>query len=205
MKSNWIASVVLAAACMAPAVFAQGMPGATVRADGPPPMADKGLSPEERKARMEACKADPEKCRAERRARREQWCKENPQRCAEMKQKMEQRRAECEANPEKCRAEKRARRDQWCKENPQRCEEMKKRTQEQKRPDKGAALERFKRADTDGNGVLSRAEAEKSLPRLYRRFDHVDANRDGQISLDELAAARKARLERRRAVERREI
>lgn len=173
----------------------QGVPGATVRPEGAPP--GKGLSPEERRARMEACKADPEKCRAEKKARREQWCKDNPQRCAEIKQKMEQRRAECQANPEKCRAEKKARMEQYCKENPQRCEDMKKRMQERGADKKGAFIERFKRADKDGNGAISRAEAEQSIPRMARRFDGLDANKDGQITMDELAAARKARMEKR--------
>lgn len=173
----------------------QGVPDATVRAEGAP--SGKGLSPEERRARMEACKADPEKCHAERKARREQWCKDNPQRCAEIKQKMEQRRAQCEANPEQCRAEKKARMEQYCKDNPQRCEDMKKRMQERGADKKGAFIERFKRADKDGNGAISRAEAEQSIPLLARRFDGLDANKDGQITMDELAAARKARMEKR--------
>lgn len=176
----------------------QGVPGATVRAEGPPP-AGKGMTLEERQARMEACKADPEKCRAERKARREQWCKDNPQRCAEIKQKMAQRRAECQADPEKCRAEKKARMAQYCKDNPQRCEAMKNRMQERGADKKGAFAERFKRADRDGNGAISRAEAELSIPRLARRFDRFDANKDGQITMDELAAARKAHMERRGA------
>ena len=56
---------------------------------------------------------------------------------------------------------------------------------------------RFKRADTDGNGVISRAEAEKHMPRLARHFDRVDANRDGHITREEMASVRKALFEQR--------
>ena len=126
-------------------------------------------SAEARKARMEECKVNPEKCRAERQAKREQWCKEHPARCKEMAERREQRMAECKANPEKCRAEKKAHFEQ-----------------------------RFKRADTDGDGRISRAEAEIAMPRLARHFDRIDANKDGQVTFDEIAAARKAFFEQRR-------
>ncbi len=52
------------------------------------------------------------------------------------------------------------------------------------------AAERFKRADSDGNGTLSRAEAEKGAPRFAKHFDAIDANRDGQVSPAEIAAWR---------------
>ena len=52
---------------------------------------------------------------------------------------------------------------------------------------RGAAMERLKQADTDGNGLISRDEA-KSLPRLAKHFDEIDANHDGQLSQDELRA-----------------
>lgn len=50
----------------------------------------------------------------------------------------------------------------------------------------------FGKADADGNGALSRAELEKSLPHLALKFDQIDTNKDGQLSRDELSAARKA-------------
>ena len=121
---------------------------------------------------MAQCKADPAKCAAERQARFEQMCKDNPARCKEMKEMraaMEKHRAECKTNPEKCRVERQAKFEQ-----------------------------RFKRADTDGNGTISRAEAEKGLPRLARNFDRIDANKDGQVSREEIAAARKAFFEKRK-------
>ena len=47
----------------------------------------------------------------------------------------------------------------------------------------------FKKLDTDGDGRISRAEAQAS-PRLAQHFDEIDANKDGFITPDELAAAR---------------
>lgn len=54
---------------------------------------------------------------------------------------------------------------------------------------------RFARADTDRNGVLSRAEVDRGLPGIAPRFNEVDRNRDGNLSPDELrtwSANRKA-------------
>ncbi len=59
--------------------------------------------------------------------------------------------------------------------------------------------ERFKKADTDGDGALSKAEAEKSIPRLAKHFDEIDANRDGKITQDEMKASmEKHRAERKK-------
>jgi Ca2+-binding EF-hand superfamily protein len=145
-------------------VFAALVPLAAMAADGPAGRMDgKGASPEERKARMEVCNANPEKCHAEREARREQLCKDNPVRCKEVQDRRERRMAECKANPDKCRADKKAHFEQ-----------------------------RFKQADTDGDGRLSRAEAEQAMPRLGQHFDRIDADKDGHVTLEEMAAARKA-------------
>jgi Ca2+-binding EF-hand superfamily protein len=51
---------------------------------------------------------------------------------------------------------------------------------------------RVKAADTDGDGTISRAEAEKALPGLARNFDAVDADKDGKVTVAELDAARTA-------------
>jgi len=104
------------------------------------------------------------KSAADRKARFEQWCQDNPEKCREAKAKAQQRREECKANPEKCRAEAQARSE-----------------------------ERFKRADANGDGRLSREEARKSMPQLARDFDRIDANKDGFVTTEELAAARKPR------------
>jgi hypothetical protein len=50
-------------------------------------------------------------------------------------------------------------------------------------------MARLKAADTNGDGLISKAEAQASLPRLYKHFDEIDTNHDGQISPDELKAA----------------
>lgn len=42
----------------------------------------------------------------------------------------------------------------------------------------------FKRADTNGDGKLSRSEADH-LPAIAARFEQVDANRDQFISMEE--------------------
>ncbi len=170
MKIN---KLLLVAAMLAMPVFAaEGVPGATEGAK--PPYGQHGAMREacradpqkcraEAQARHEACSADPGKCRQERMARREKMCADNPEKCREIKARMEQRRAQCQADPEKCRKEHQERADA-----------------------------RFKKSDADGNGKLSRAEAEKGMPRLARHFDAIDANKDGQLTRDELDAARKA-------------
>jgi hypothetical protein len=53
----------------------------------------------------------------------------------------------------------------------------------------GARFERLKQADVNGDGMLSRSEAQ-ALPRLAERFDVVDADRDGQLTRAEMRAAR---------------
>jgi Ca2+-binding EF-hand superfamily protein len=62
----------------------------------------------------------------------------------------------------------------------------------------GHGAERFKQADTNGDGLVSRDEA-KALPRLAKNFDAIDANRDGQVSADEMRAFRAQRVEAKRA------
>lgn len=56
----------------------------------------------------------------------------------------------------------------------------------------GAFLERLKAADTNADGMLSRAEA-AALPRIASHFDEIDANKDGQITMEELRAFHAAR------------
>jgi Ca2+-binding EF-hand superfamily protein len=47
----------------------------------------------------------------------------------------------------------------------------------------------FKKLDTDGDGRLGRAEAQAGAPRLAEHFDEIDANKDGFITREEMAAA----------------
>lgn len=47
--------------------------------------------------------------------------------------------------------------------------------------------ERWKAADKDGDGALSRAEVDAAqMPMLSRDFDRLDANKDGKLTTDEL-------------------
>ena len=50
--------------------------------------------------------------------------------------------------------------------------------------DKGAAEAAFARADTNQDGKLSRAEAAR-LPEIAARFDELDRDKDGFLSLEE--------------------
>ena len=59
------------------------------------------------------------------------------------------------------------------------------------------AAERFKHADTDGDGAISRAEAEKHAPRLVKKFDQIDSNKDGKLTQEELRAYREAKRSRK--------
>ena len=52
---------------------------------------------------------------------------------------------------------------------------------------RGPMLERLKAADTNGDGMVSRAES-AALPTIAKHFDAIDANGDGQITFDELRA-----------------
>jgi len=64
---------------------------------------------------------------------------------------------------------------------------------------KGERGSQFKKADANGDGVLSRAEVEKAMPQLAGRFDQIDTNKDGQLSRRELSAWRKAHRGERQA------
>lgn len=57
-------------------------------------------------------------------------------------------------------------------------------------PMQGRALERFKAADADGDGALSKEEAQRGMPRLAERFAALDTNQDGKISADEMQTMR---------------
>lgn len=64
--------------------------------------------------------------------------------------------------------------------------------------------DRWSAHDTDGDGALSRAEAEAGAPGLLRNFDRIDADGDGRISREEMNSAReKARTEARKQADER--
>jgi Ca2+-binding EF-hand superfamily protein len=51
-----------------------------------------------------------------------------------------------------------------------------------------AAADRYAQIDADGDGVLSRAEVERALPRIAPEFERIDRDGDGRVSRAELAA-----------------
>ena len=62
------------------------------------------------------------------------------------------------------------------------------------------AAERFRHADANGNGAISRAEAEKHAPRLAKKFDRIDSDRNGSLTQEELRAYRETKRSRERKV-----
>lgn len=46
----------------------------------------------------------------------------------------------------------------------------------------------FAKADSDGDGALSRAEAQQGMPRLAGKFDRIDGDHDGRITREEIRA-----------------
>ena len=56
----------------------------------------------------------------------------------------------------------------------------------------GPRGDHFKKADTNGDGMISKAEA-AAMPRLAKNFDVIDANKDGQVTADEMRAFHETR------------
>ena len=56
--------------------------------------------------------------------------------------------------------------------------------------------ERFKAADKDGDGKISREEA-IALPRIAKHFDEIDTNKDGFITKEEMRAFHEKRMAQR--------
>lgn len=55
--------------------------------------------------------------------------------------------------------------------------------------------EQFKAADKDGDGALTRTEAQSAkLTRVVEHFDRIDANRDGKVTRDEIRTLVRARV-----------
>lgn len=61
--------------------------------------------------------------------------------------------------------------------------------------------QRFVAADKDGNGQLTRAEAQTGMPRVYSAFDQIDTARKGHVTEAEITAAIVARLASRRGMQ----
>jgi Ca2+-binding EF-hand superfamily protein len=54
---------------------------------------------------------------------------------------------------------------------------------------KAQAETRFREADQNSDGMLSKEETQTGMPRVAERFDKLDQNKDGQLSPDELRSA----------------
>jgi Ca2+-binding EF-hand superfamily protein len=52
---------------------------------------------------------------------------------------------------------------------------------------------RFREADKNSDGQLSKEETQVGMPRLAERFDKLDQNKDGQLSPEELRGASRHR------------
>lgn len=48
--------------------------------------------------------------------------------------------------------------------------------------------EKFSKADTNRDGLISKAEAQREMPRVFAKFDALDSNKDGQLSKVEITA-----------------
>ncbi len=55
--------------------------------------------------------------------------------------------------------------------------------------------QQFKAADKDGDGALSRAEAQDArMTRIVDNFDRLDVNKDGKVTREEIRALLRSRL-----------
>jgi EF hand len=68
-------------------------------------------------------------------------------------------------------------------------------------PARGGGAEKMRAADTNGDGLISRQEADASLPRVAKHFEEIDANKDGQLSREEMRAFHDARKAKHKAGE----
>lgn len=57
-------------------------------------------------------------------------------------------------------------------------------------PERPGRGEHWAAMDTDGDGTISKAEADSGAPRMAERFAEIDANSDGHVTKDEMHAAR---------------
>lgn len=72
-------------------------------------------------------------------------------------------------------------------------EEMRAAAQARREEMKAKAAARFKAADKNGDGFLSKEEA-AAIPMLARHFDQLDTNQDGMLSPEEIEAGARHRF-----------
>lgn len=97
--------------------------------------------------------------------------------------------------------EQREQRQQLREERQQRQEQVREQRQDQMREQRQLRQEELRErahaADENHDRALNRDEAQKHFPRLGKRFDQIDGNRDGVITRDEVRAFRDARARAR--------
>ena len=64
---------------------------------------------------------------------------------------------------------------------------------------RAAFAERFKKADANGDGKLTKAEADAGMPMVARNFDALDTNKDGFVTPDEIRAGMEQRRQAKAA------
>lgn len=98
--------------------------------------------------------------------------------------------------PERLRGDERERLrgdlEQFSQQQPERAEIDKRRQYFRER-----AKERFRHADTNGNGLLNRDELSRLNPNAARNFDEIDQDRDGELSEQEVAQILRKRMQLR--------
>lgn len=68
-----------------------------------------------------------------------------------------------------------------------------------RRQQAAAQLEqRFKDADANADGLLSKEEAKAKMPRVYAHFDMIDTEHTGSVSLEQLRSFSAQMLKQRR-------
>jgi Ca2+-binding EF-hand superfamily protein len=58
---------------------------------------------------------------------------------------------------------------------------------------------RFAAADVNGEGKLTRDEAKKGMPFVYKHFDEIDTAKKGTITMPDIAAFARAQREARKS------
>ena len=77
------------------------------------------------------------------------------------------------------------------------CHPYKSKTPACKLRERKEAAERFRRADKNHNGALSKEEA-KALPGVLAHYDQMDADHNGELTPEEIGRYVRGRIEQRR-------
>lgn len=66
---------------------------------------------------------------------------------------------------------------------------------------KAAFAAKFKQADTDGDGKLTRQEAEAGMPEVAKNFDKIDARKKGYVTQRQIGAYFAAKAKQKRTAD----